>query len=101
MTFQLGKYSFQKFRANCSWLKIKFFKKSNYIHFVWGKISFIFQWEYDCLVCKDMTYQPNSSESCQECCSHNEFDHYICLDCGYEKCPGEDIDAIEYALSDR
>lgn len=35
--------------------------------------------------------------TCQECCEHNEFDHYICLDCGYEKDPGEDIDnAIDY-----
>jgi hypothetical protein len=30
---------------------------------------------------------------CQQCCPHDEYDHYICLDCGYEKDPGEDIDA--------
>jgi hypothetical protein len=40
-------------------------------------------------------------EDCQECCEHDEFDHYICLDCGYEKCPGDDIDAAEYALEDK
>lgn len=40
-------------------------------------------------------------EGCQDCCQHGEFDHYICMDCGYEKCPGDDIDAAEYALEDR
>lgn len=40
--------------------------------------------------------QPCDDTACQECCPHDEFDHYICLDCGYEKCPGEDIDAAEY-----
>lgn len=35
-------------------------------------------------------------DKCQTCCPHDEFDHYICLDCGYEKCPGGDIDAAEY-----
>lgn len=39
-----------------------------------------------------------TDDVCQECCEHFEFDHYICLDCGYEKCPGEDIDAAEYHL---
>jgi hypothetical protein len=42
-----------------------------------------------------------ANESCQECCEHNEFDHYICLDCGYEKDPGEDIDAAMDYLEDR
>ena len=37
-------------------------------------------------------------DDCQECCPHDEFDHYICMACGYEKCPGEDIDAAEYAF---
>lgn len=32
-------------------------------------------------------------EGCQACCPHDEYDHYICLDCGHEKCPGVDIDA--------
>jgi hypothetical protein len=39
--------------------------------------------------------------SCQTCCPHDEFDHYMCLDCGYEKDPGEDIDAAMDRLEDR
>lgn len=35
---------------------------------------------------------------CQSCCPHNEHDHYICLDCGYERDPGTLIDAAEYYL---
>lgn len=38
---------------------------------------------------------------CQECCPHTEFDHYMCVDCGFEKCPGDDIDAAEYIGGDR
>lgn len=37
---------------------------------------------------------------CQECCPHNEYDHDICLDCGYERDPGEAIDAAEYSYGD-
>lgn len=37
--------------------------------------------------CEDMT--------CQECCEHNEHDHYICMDCGAELDPGSFIDAAE------
>jgi len=33
---------------------------------------------------------------CQDCCPHDERDHFICLDCGHEQCPGELIDAMEY-----
>jgi hypothetical protein len=36
---------------------------------------------------------------CQDCCQHNSsgFDHDICIDCGYERCPGEAIDrAMSY-----
>ena len=29
----------------------------------------------------------------EEECMHDEFDHDICLDCGYERDPGEAIDA--------
>ena len=36
------------------------------------------------------------NESCQECCPH-EFDHDQCMDCGYERDPGDAIDAAEYA----
>lgn len=28
---------------------------------------------------------------CQQWCEHDEDDHYICLDCGDEKCPGDDV----------
>lgn len=31
----------------------------------------------------------------QEHCSHDEFDHDVCLDCGYERDPGEAIDNAE------
>ena len=41
---------------------------------------------------------PCEEKDCQDCCTHDEFDHYICLDCGYEKDPGEDIDAAEYIV---
>lgn len=36
-------------------------------------------------------------EKCQDCCEHNEHDHFICLDCGKELDPGEFIDAAELA----
>lgn len=28
-------------------------------------------------------------EGCKKCCPHDEFDHYICLDCGYEGEPSD------------
>jgi len=28
------------------------------------------------------TNQPCDNESCQECCEHDEHDHFVCLDCG-------------------
>lgn len=31
---------------------------------------------------------------CQTCCPHDEFDHGMCLDCGYVRDPGEAIDAL-------
>lgn len=40
---------------------------------------------------------PCEDVTCQKCCTHEEFDHYVCMDCGYEKDPGEDIDrATDY-----
>ena len=40
---------------------------------------------------------PCEDKECQECCPHDEFDHWVCIDCGYEKDPGEDIDrAMDY-----
>ena len=41
-------------------------------------------------------------EGCQECCPHNEFDHDCCMDCGYERDPGEAIDrAMDYLDQER
>jgi len=54
-----------------------------------------------CPNCEDLqsiTWPDGRHEECKECCPHDEFDHYICIECGYEKCPGEDIDAAEYLL---
>jgi hypothetical protein len=36
--------------------------------------------------------EPCEVSDCQECCSHDERDHGICLDCGHEQDPGEAID---------
>lgn len=36
-----------------------------------------------------------NEHDCQHCCPHDEHDHYVCLDCGKELDPGEDIDAAE------
>jgi len=38
---------------------------------------------------------------CQECCPHDEFEHDMCLDCGYERDPGEAIDAAMAYFEDR
>lgn len=29
-----------------------------------------------------------NSGICQECCEHDDIDHYICMNCGYELDPG-------------
>ena len=39
-------------------------------------------------------------DKCQLCCPHDEYDHWICLDCGHEKDPGEDIDAAMDYIKD-
>ena len=45
---------------------------------------------------------PCESEDCQKCCSHDERDHGICMDCGDEEDPGEAIDrAMDYFEGDR
>lgn len=49
-----------------------------------------------CLECEDSQFV--EGEPCQECCPHNEFEHFTCLDCGYEKCPGDCIDRAEYYI---
>ena len=36
-----------------------------------------------------------NNPKCQECCPHDDFDHDMCLDCGYERDPGI---AIDYAM---
>jgi hypothetical protein len=41
------------------------------------------------------------SLECQECCEHNECDHYICLDCGKELDPGVFIDKVMDYSEDR
>lgn len=52
---------------------------------------------------KPITFEPmcsacnDSGDACQECCPHDERDHFICLDCGHESDPGEAIDrAMDY-----
>jgi Fe2+ or Zn2+ uptake regulation protein len=41
--------------------------------------------------------QPCDDTSCQDCCQHDEVDHFICMDCGFELDPGEFIDkAMDY-----
>ena len=41
-----------------------------------------------CLECRD-TGVNDTGKTCQECCEHNEQDHYICLDCDYEGEPSD------------
>lgn len=48
----------------------------------------MYKYTYDCTE----NGEPCEQDKCQICCPHDEFDHYICLDCGYEKDPGGDID---------
>jgi hypothetical protein len=43
---------------------------------------------YICEVCKDV----EGRYACQECCPHEEQDHYICIDCGYEGEPSDYYD---------
>ena len=43
-------------------------------------------------------HKPCKDLECQECCPHDERDHFICLDCGHEQDPGELIDAAEYDM---
>lgn len=51
----------------------------------------------DCMDCLD------SGNSCQACCDHKSsgFDHDICIDCGYERDPGEAIDRAMDRWEDR
>ena len=38
----------------------------------------------DCRACGD-TAEDEKGNPCQECCSHDEHDHGICLDCGLDR----------------
>lgn len=44
---------------------------------------------------------PCENEGCQACCSHDERDHGICLDCEHEEDPGRAIDRAMDAMEDR
>lgn len=48
-----------------------------------------------CLKCRD-TGLTKDGENCGACCEHEEHDHYVCLNCGKELDPGQDIDRAEY-----
>jgi len=41
---------------------------------------------------EDHDYKTCEDEECQECCTHDEFDHYICLYCGKEFEPADFFD---------
>lgn len=41
------------------------------------------------------------SETCQKCCTHDERDRGICLECGHEEDPGDAIDRAMDYLEDR
>lgn len=98
---QIGKRSLDiGTTARRAWNDAKLFKRWNSTHLVWWKLSVEYKSDFDCDACKDTEYA-TSGNSCQACCPHQEFDHYICLDCEYEKCPGDDIDAAEYQFGDR
>lgn len=45
--------------------------------------------------------EPCDDLSCQECCTHSERDHGICLDCEDEEDPGAAIDRAMDSLEDR
>lgn len=38
---------------------------------------------------------------CQDCCAHEEHEHYVCNDCGKELDPGHDIDRAMDLMEDR
>ena len=44
---------------------------------------------------------PCEEVECQSCCQHEDFDHDMCLDCGYERCPGDAIDRAMDSWEDR
>jgi hypothetical protein len=44
-----------------------------------------------CESCNDVVELPDGSV-CQDCCPHNDHDHFICLDCGHEGEPSDYYD---------
>lgn len=97
---QIGKRSIDfSNRANRTWNDFKVFRSAYNIHFVWGKLSFEYQWDYYCDVCKDT--EMDGTSGCQACCPHGDRDAYSCLDCGAERDYGAEIDAAEYQFGDR
>jgi hypothetical protein len=46
-------------------------------------------------------HEPCDQEGCQICCTHDERDHGICLDCGDEEDPGLAVDRAQDSLEDR
>jgi hypothetical protein len=45
--------------------------------------------------------EPCDENKCQECCTHDDRDHGICLDCEHEQDPGAAIDAAMDRFEDR
>jgi len=44
--------------------------------------------EFVCDACEDTACLPNG-DICQECCPHDDHDHFICIDCGHEGEPSD------------
>ncbi len=57
---------------------------------------------FDCDACQDDGVT-RKGDPCPSCCEHNSsgFDHDICIDCGFERDPGAEIDAAMDYLADR
>ncbi len=55
--------------------------------------------EHACELCG--VSQPCDEPTCSECCTHDERDHGICLDCGDEEDPGAAIDRAMSHYEDR
>jgi len=80
----------------------------NPVHYVMGKVrcntcSEIFRatnWERKHIAeCKRRELHQcdgSTGDVCEDCCEHEEHDHYICNECGAELDPGVDIDNAEY-----
>jgi hypothetical protein len=51
--------------------------------------------DYPGVQCRPDDGLPCEESGCQKCCAHSEWDHNICIDCGYERDPGIVIDRAE------